>query len=123
MDLQVIQSKIYNIRGYKIMLDFDLAELYQVEIQILKKSRQKKYRTIPGGLYAYSYRKRVRQLEVPNWYLKLGRFSIQAICFHARRYSHAKRNFKKRDRDTGKYCNHESFRRYAADDRGVRRTT
>ena len=31
MDLQVIQSKIYNIRGYKVMLDFDLAELYQIK--------------------------------------------------------------------------------------------
>ena len=28
MDLQIIQSKIYTIRGYKVMLDFDLAELY-----------------------------------------------------------------------------------------------
>ena len=40
MDLQVIQSKIYNIRGYKVMLDFDLAELYQVETKFLK-SEQK----------------------------------------------------------------------------------
>ena len=30
-NLQVIQSKIYEIRGQKVMLDFDLAELYQVE--------------------------------------------------------------------------------------------
>ena len=28
--LQVIQSKIYEIRGQKVMLDKDLAELYQV---------------------------------------------------------------------------------------------
>ena len=29
-ELQVIQNKIYEIRGYKVMLDFDLAELYGV---------------------------------------------------------------------------------------------
>lgn len=34
--LQVIQSKIHEIRGQKVMLDFDLAELYQVETKRLK---------------------------------------------------------------------------------------
>ena len=28
MDLSLIQSKIYEIRGQRIMLDFDLAEMY-----------------------------------------------------------------------------------------------
>ena len=28
--LQVIQSKIYEIRGQKVMLDKDLADLYQI---------------------------------------------------------------------------------------------
>lgn len=28
MELQIIQNKIYEIRGQKVMLDFDLAELY-----------------------------------------------------------------------------------------------
>lgn len=31
MELVVIQKKIYEIRGHRIMLDFDLAELYEVE--------------------------------------------------------------------------------------------
>jgi hypothetical protein len=34
MQLQVIQTKIYEIRGHKVMLDFDLAELYEVETRI-----------------------------------------------------------------------------------------
>ena len=37
--LQVIQSKIYEIRGQKVMLDFDLAEMYQVETRVLKVKR------------------------------------------------------------------------------------
>ena len=36
MELQPIQSKIYEIRGQRVMLDFDLAELYQVETRVLK---------------------------------------------------------------------------------------
>jgi ORF6N domain len=31
MELLVIQKKIYEIRGHKVMLDFDLAELYEIE--------------------------------------------------------------------------------------------
>ncbi len=31
MELQIIQSKIYEIRGMRVLLDFDLAEMYQVE--------------------------------------------------------------------------------------------
>ncbi|MDR1810030.1 MAG: ORF6N domain-containing protein [Prevotella sp.] len=38
MELQLIQSKIYEIRGYKVMLDFDLAEIYRVETKNLKRA-------------------------------------------------------------------------------------
>lgn len=38
MDLQIIQEKIYEVRGVKVMLDFDLAEMYQVETKVLKQS-------------------------------------------------------------------------------------
>ena len=31
-DLIIIENKIYEIRGQKVMLDFDLAEMYEVEI-------------------------------------------------------------------------------------------
>jgi len=38
MDLQLIQNKIYEIRGKRIMLDFDLAELYEVETRVLNQA-------------------------------------------------------------------------------------
>jgi len=38
MELQIIQNKIYEIRGQRVMLDFDLAEMYQVETKNLKRS-------------------------------------------------------------------------------------
>ncbi len=38
MDLSLIQSKIYEIRGQRVMLDFDLAEMYLVETRALKQA-------------------------------------------------------------------------------------
>lgn len=38
MELQVIQNKIYEIRGHRVMLDADLAELYGVETRVLKQA-------------------------------------------------------------------------------------
>jgi hypothetical protein len=37
-ELQVIQNKIYEIRGHKVMLDSDLAELYGVETKVLNQA-------------------------------------------------------------------------------------
>ena len=36
MDIEVIQNKIFTIRNQKVMFDFDLAELYQVETRVWK---------------------------------------------------------------------------------------
>ena len=38
MKLQEIQNRIYELRGQKVMLDFDLAELYLVETRVLKQA-------------------------------------------------------------------------------------
>ncbi len=47
MELQVIQHKIYEVRGQKIMLDFDLAELYETETRILKQSVKRNIKRFP----------------------------------------------------------------------------
>ncbi len=38
MQLSLIQNKIFEIMGQKVMLDFDLAEMYEVETKSLKNS-------------------------------------------------------------------------------------
>lgn len=38
MDLQIIQNKIFEIRGSRVMLDLHLAELYRVETRALKQA-------------------------------------------------------------------------------------
>ena len=47
MELQVIQSKIYEIRGQRAMLDFDLSSLYQVETRALKQSVKRNIQRFP----------------------------------------------------------------------------
>lgn len=47
VDLQVIQSKIYEIRGQRVMLDFDLAELYGTETKYLKRAVKNNVKRFP----------------------------------------------------------------------------
>lgn len=48
MDIQVIQNKIYEIRGQRVMLDFDLAELYGIETKNLKKDVRRNLERFPS---------------------------------------------------------------------------
>lgn len=47
MKLELIRNKIYEIRGHKVMLDFDLAELYEVETKRLKESVRRNIERFP----------------------------------------------------------------------------
>ena len=44
---QEIESKIYEIRGQKVMLDFDLAELYEVETKVLNQAVKRNINRFP----------------------------------------------------------------------------
>ena len=44
---EVIMNKIYNIRGHKVMLDRDLAELYGVETRALKQAVRRNKKRFP----------------------------------------------------------------------------
>lgn len=46
--LQLIQSKIHEIRGQKVMLDFDLAEMYGTETKYLKRSVRSNIKRFPS---------------------------------------------------------------------------
>jgi hypothetical protein len=48
MQLQGIQTKIYELRGQKVMLDFDLAELYETETRVLKQSVKRNMNRFPS---------------------------------------------------------------------------
>jgi len=48
MQLQLIQSRIIDIRGYKVMLDSDLAELYETETKRLKEAVRRNIDRFPS---------------------------------------------------------------------------
>ena len=47
MQLVTIQNKIYEINGIKVMLDFDLAELYEVETRVLNQAIKRNIESFP----------------------------------------------------------------------------
>ncbi len=47
MELEIIQNKIYDIRGRRVMLDFDLAALYGVETKRLKEQTKRNIERFP----------------------------------------------------------------------------
>lgn len=47
MELQIIQSKIHEIRGKRVILDRDLAELYQVETKALNRAVKRNIERFP----------------------------------------------------------------------------
>ena len=47
MELQVIQNQIYEIRGERVMLDFDLAQLYGVDTKRLKEAVRRNINRFP----------------------------------------------------------------------------
>ena len=46
-DLMIVQNLIYEIRGQKVMLDFDLAKLYQVETKVLNQAVRRNIKRFP----------------------------------------------------------------------------
>lgn len=53
VDLQVIERKIYEIRGQRVMLDFDLAELYGIENKQLKRSVKRNIERFEGDDFMF----------------------------------------------------------------------
>ena len=48
MELTLIHQKTYEIRGQKVMFDFDLARLYEVETRVLKQSVKRNIERFPS---------------------------------------------------------------------------
>ena len=48
MELQIIPNKIFEIRGQRVMLDFDLAELYEVETRSLNQAVKRNVKRFPS---------------------------------------------------------------------------
>lgn len=47
-DIVIIENKIHEIRGQKVMLDFDLAEMYGIETRVLNQSVRRNIERFPS---------------------------------------------------------------------------
>lgn len=56
-DLEMIRSKIYEIRGQKVMLDFDLASMYGVETSQLKRAVRRNLERFEGDDFMFELTK------------------------------------------------------------------
>ncbi|RGD16016.1 ORF6N domain-containing protein, partial [Parabacteroides sp. AM25-14] len=57
MELQTIQNKIHEIRGQKVMLDFDLAEMYGIETRVLKQAVRRNPKRFEGNDFMFELTK------------------------------------------------------------------
>ena len=71
--IQVIQKKIYQIRGQKVMLDFDLAELYEVETKRLKEAIRRNIARFPADFMFELTREEYQSLRSQFASLEIGR--------------------------------------------------
>ena len=55
--LELIQSKIYEIRGQRVMLDFDLAEMYGTETGQLKRAVRRNIERFEGEDFMFELTK------------------------------------------------------------------
>ena len=81
--LQVIQSKIYEIRGQKVMLDSDLAELYQVTTSNLNKAVKRNLKRFPPDFMFQLTEEEWQALRFQNGIIKKGRGEHTKYLPHA----------------------------------------
>ena len=71
MELSIIQRKIHEIRGYSVMLHYDLAEMYGIETSVLKRSVRRNIERFPTDfmfeLTADEYENLRCQIGISNW--------------------------------------------------------
>jgi len=48
LELSAIHSKIYEVRGFRVMLDFDLAEMYMTETKVLNQAVKRNMKRFPS---------------------------------------------------------------------------
>lgn len=73
MELKTIQSRIYENRGQRVMLDFDLAELYETETKRLKEAVRRNMERFPSDFIFELTKAEYLSLRTQNASLNIGR--------------------------------------------------
>jgi ORF6N domain len=72
---ETIEKSIFMIRGLRVMLDTDLAELYGVETRVLKQAVRRNRKRFPDDFMLELTRDETRSLRSQNVILKRGQYS------------------------------------------------
>ncbi len=72
-DIDVIKNRIYEVRGQRVMLDRDLAELYEVEVKYLKRQVNRNIERFPADFMFEISHEEYNSLRCQNGTLKSGR--------------------------------------------------
>jgi len=62
IELQTIQSRVFEVRGHKVMIDFHLAEMYGVETRVLKQAVRRNTERFPSDFMFELTRKEALEL-------------------------------------------------------------
>ena len=71
-ELQNIQNLIYVIRGQRVMLDYDLAKIYQVETKVLNQAVKRNYRRFEGEEFMFQLTKEEWEILTKEESLHIG---------------------------------------------------
>jgi hypothetical protein len=87
MELEQIKQSIHEIRGKKVILDFELAKMYQVETKRLKESVRRNKRRFPSDfMFELSTEEWVvlrSQFVSSSWgKTKISSLRIHRTCYH-----------------------------------------
>ncbi|WP_031526071.1 ORF6N domain-containing protein [Dyadobacter crusticola] len=73
MDLQIIQNKVFVIRGSRVMLDYDLADMYEIETKVLKQAVRRNMNRFPADFMFELTQKEYQSLRSQNVTIEIGR--------------------------------------------------
>ena len=84
-ELVIIENKIYEIRGQKVMLDFDLAEMYEIETKNLKRTVKRNINRFPAD-FMFQLTKTeanllINNIRCQNGTLEINWFRYQPYAF------------------------------------------
>ena len=82
---QKISNKIHMIRGQKVMLDRDLAELYGVETRILNQAVKRNEQRFPADFMFRLTEKGGKELDITFCDIKLGRGQEVSLSIHRKK--------------------------------------
>ena len=80
-ELVIIENKIYEIRGQKVMLDFDLAEMYEIETKNLKRTVKRNINRFPADFMFQLTKALINNIRCQNGTLEINWFRYQPYAF------------------------------------------